>query len=98
MRGGVLFTRTLSAYTLDDVIDGSRLIAIGKGKVIDCWSLDVVEAEGTVALLAVEMDVTVVLLLMVGAVTQFVSRAGRPIVYYVDNIMVAEKSQSTEDS
>lgn len=35
MRGGVLFTRTLRAYTLDDVIDGSRLIAIGKGKVID---------------------------------------------------------------
>ncbi len=60
--------------------------------------MDVVQTKRLVALFAVEMDVTVVLLIMIWTLAQLITRASRAIVDYVNYMVVTEQRQSAEDS
>lgn len=81
--------------TMDDIVGGGRSVAFGQ---VDSRERKVGEAERTVALLTIEMYMRVIALLVTVATAEFIAHATLFAINDMDDVMIAEKGECTENT
>ena len=81
--------------TLDNVVDRGHTKAIGN---VDQRNGRLLQTVGAMALFAVEMDVQVIILVVAVAMAEFIAHAASAVVDDMDQMMLAEEGQRTEDA
>ena len=85
----------MGADALDDVVDGDHAEAPGN---VDQRNGRLLQTVGAMALFAVEMDVQVVILVVAVAMAEFIAHAASAVVDDMDQMVLAEEGQRTEDA
>lgn len=91
----LVFFSAFWAFSLDDKREGVREEACREFKT---WYVDVLHAEGTLARLAIEVDVTIVVVALSIFLTEFVVEDASSVFEGMHHIVFQEKSEHSEDA